>query len=208
MAFLNDKRKGQSLIEILVAIGVGVVMLVGAITALTPAIKSQTDANKSQVGAALGAELLDNARVFAEANWHNIDTLTASSSVKYYLKATTSPFTFATGTQTITASSSTFYRDFFLSDVYRNPANDLIALSGTLDPSTRLLTVEYWWGSVTPKTISTYVTRYRNSALLQTDWSGGANTNGPASTTLANKFATSSGIDFTTTTGAIRIQGL
>lgn len=207
MAPSSNKRQGQSLIEILVAIGVGTIMLVGAITALTPAIKSQTDVNKSQVGAALGAELLDEVRIFAEASWHNIDGLTASSSVKYYLNATTSPFTLATGTEVITAASSTFYRDFYLTNVARDPVTYMIG-PGTIDPSTRLVTVEYWWGSVVPKTISTFLTRYQDVATLQTDWSGGAGVNGPASTTLANKFATSSNIDFSTTTGAIRISGI
>lgn len=208
MVFSNDKRNGQSLIEILVALGVGTIMFVGSITALSPAIKSQTDANRSQVGAALGVKLLDEVRVFGEASWRNIDSLSTGSSTKYYLNATSSPFTIATGTESIMAASSTFSRDFYMTNVYRDSATGLIAQSGTLDPSTRLLTVEYWWGSITPKTLSTYLTRYQNSATWQTDWAGGGNVNGPASSTLGNKFATSSSIDYATTTGSIRITGL
>ncbi len=96
-----QKQSGQSLIEILVAIGVGVIMLVGAVTALTPAIKSLSDVSKTQGAAAISKELLDNLRIFVEANWHNIDTL--STSTKYFLNTATSTFAVATGTEAIIA---------------------------------------------------------------------------------------------------------
>lgn len=99
------KKSGQSLIEILVAIGVGVIMLVGAVTALTPAIKSLSDVSRTQGAASASKELLDNLRIFADANWHNIDTL--STSTKYFLNTATSTFTVATGTEGIVADGIT-----------------------------------------------------------------------------------------------------
>lgn len=93
------------MIEILVAIGVGVIMLVGAVTALTPAIKSLADVSKTQGAASVSKELLDNLRIFADANWHNIDTL--STSTKYFLNTATSTFTVATGTEGIIADGIT-----------------------------------------------------------------------------------------------------
>ncbi len=100
-----QKQSGQSLIEILVAIGVGVIMLVGAVTALTPAIKSLSDVSKTQGAAAISKELLDNLRIFVEANWHNIDTL--STSTKYFLNTATSTFAVATGTETVISDGIT-----------------------------------------------------------------------------------------------------
>lgn len=207
MSFNSKKKGGQSLIEILVAVGVGTIMLLGAITAFSPAIKSQTDVNRGQVGAALGAELLNNVRVFAEANWHNVDSLSTGTSTKFYLNATSSPFTIANGTETILTASTTFYRDFYLTGVKRN-GSGFIAGSGTTDPSTLLLVVEYWWLNISPKVMSTYITRRSDRTVWQTDWSGGGNVNGPASSTFGNKFATSSNTDYATTTGSIRITGL
>jgi len=99
------KKSGQSLIEILVAIGVGVIMLVGAVTALTPAIKSLSDVSRTQGAASASKELLDNLRIFADANWHNIDTL--STSTKYFLNTATSTFVVATGTEGIIADGIT-----------------------------------------------------------------------------------------------------
>ena len=100
-----QKKSGQSLVEILVAIGVGVIMLVGAITALAPAIKSLTDVSKTQGSTAISKELLDNLRIFAETNWHNIDTL--STSTKYFLNTATSTFVAATGTEAVIADGIT-----------------------------------------------------------------------------------------------------
>lgn len=223
MGFKNDNKNGQSLIEILVALGVGTIMLVGAITAFAPAIKSQSDVNRGQVGTALAVELMDNVRVFAEANWHNIDSIDVYDGgcsridcidqYAHYLNTATSPFSIApsvaTGTEIILTASTTFYRDFYLTKVNRDTSGSIVGFGvGANDPSTRLLTVEYWWGSVSKKEISTYLTRYSDRTLRQTDWSGGGNVNGPASTTLGNKFATSSGIDYSTSTGSIRIFGL
>ncbi len=93
------------MIEILVAIGVGVIMLVGAVTALVPAIKSLSDISRTQGSASASKELLDNVRIFAESNWHNIDTL--STSQKYFLNTATSTFAVATGTETVISDGIT-----------------------------------------------------------------------------------------------------
>lgn len=410
------QRKGQSLIEILVAIGVGVIMLVGAITALVPVIKSSSDVNRSQIGAALAKELLDNIRVFAEGSWHNIDTLATTSANKYFLSTATSSFQgissypsdvgsgidsiltdgFPTGTigywkmndalngaspidfsgyrnillasaswpvstsgkygngfyfdggshylytsgslpgstsytfiawvktsststpifsnkrgggtlvigvdatgkeysvdsgcssstitgsmindnafhqlvyvrdgsaniknlyldGTLTASSTStgcsainnvfdiahdatpntyftgvldearifgralsgseisaiynavpFYRDFYVDDVYRDSGGNIVTVGGGLDPSTKKITVEYYWGQIIPKTLSIYLTRSADTSLWQTDWSAGATASGTTSV-IGNRFTTSSNIDYTTSTGAIRIFSL
>lgn len=405
-------KNGQSLIEILVAIGVGTIMLLGAITALAPVIKSQTDVNRGQVGATLGKELLDNVRIFAESNWHNLDSLATTSANKYFITAATSSMWSATGTEAVLSgppasdfigywkfdeatgtvvsdfsgngntgtaygtsvvsgkagnarsfngasdyidlgnnplyssdvqtvsfwlmnkgtnktaylldrsnnvdiwgyhgivysggnlmvtensnggehqtaitygnlnsgshltfvydwpkvyfylngdlyttltftnhfdtgstykttigrsgeyanyffdgaidelriynrafsasevksiyNATTFYRDFYVDNVYRDSGGNIVNVGGGLDPSTRKVTVEYYWGSMTPKTLFVYLTRFGNRTLWQTDWSGGAGANGPASST-GNSFSTSSGIDVSTSTGSIRINGL
>jgi type II secretory pathway pseudopilin PulG len=411
-------KYGQSLIEILVAVGVGTIMLLGAITALSPVIKSSTDANRSQVGAVLGKELLDNVRVFSQADWHNVSSLATSSANKYYLAQSTSgyvgainftsdvglgvdsvlmdgsptgtvgywkmndvdlensypldsggwrnvlfrqglptsvsgkygkgfhfeggaflytsmslpststsytfmawvktastsvpilsnrawggslffgidsegreyvddsacssavatgtvvnddsfhflvyarngsenaralyvdgalvksdsvtgcsaidkvldigrdtpPATYFTGTldevrafsRALSAAeiqniykAQDFYRYFYVNDVYRddNGTIKLVRNVEPYDPSTKHIIVEYYWGNVPEKSLSIYLTRFANRTLWQTDWSGGAGVDGPASTTR-DAFSTSSGIDFATTSGSIRIEGL
>ncbi|TSC60128.1 MAG: putative transmembrane protein [Parcubacteria group bacterium LiPW_15] len=411
---MRDYRSGQSLIEILVAVGVGTIMLLGAITALAPVIKSSTDVNRSQIGAALGKELIDNLKVFTEANWHNLDSLATTSANKYFLVISTSSMQSVTGTEVVpsgapgadlvgywkldegaaltaadssgkghsgtvygtvatsgfagnarffagagnyidmgslnhlsgnnftvsfwaktsstsdyssfidssiggasnqirfylgyyyssvprvaillgngttfntldtgytippgiwvhyavtvsstqvifyvdgkqygsatttsltlaegdwkianglggtgwfngwmddvriynhalsaseiqtTFNATNFFRYFYVDDVHRDSSGNMVASGGGLDPSTKKITVEYYWGVVAPKALTVYLTRSGNRTLWQTDWTGGAGVNGPASTT-GSTFSTSSAINFATSSGSIRIDGL
>jgi hypothetical protein len=104
-------------------------------------------------------------------------------------------------------NSIAFHRYFYIDNVYRNPDGSLAESGGGLDPSTKKITVEYYWGAVAPKVLTVYLTRSANRTLWQTDWSGGAGVDGPASST-GGTFSTSSGIDFATSTGSIRIEDL
>ncbi len=206
-------REGQSLIEIVIAVAVGAILVVGAATIVSPVLKSSTEVKNAQTSAALGKELLENVRSFAEGSWHNIDFLATSSANKYWLIASTSPFTATTtggGIETVTISSSSYTRYFYLDDVYRagDTGTKIVSSGGTLDPSTKKLTVVYTWGQTKGQnTLVTYLTRFKTNIWWQTDWSGGANVAGPVTTSSGNQFATSSGVNFNNP-GTICITGL
>ncbi|MDP3948951.1 MAG: prepilin-type N-terminal cleavage/methylation domain-containing protein, partial [bacterium] len=99
----HSDNKGQSLIEILVALAVGTILIIAAISVIAPALRANSQADKVQVASALGKELLENVRVFSEANWYNISSLATSSANKYFLVSVSSPFVAATGTEGILA---------------------------------------------------------------------------------------------------------
>ncbi len=208
-------RAGQSIIELLVAIGVGTLLIVGAIAIISPAIKTQGDTTRLQVAAGLGKQLLDNTRVLAEADWHNLDALSTSTANHYYLVASTSPYTVATGTESVAVATTTYTRYFYLEDVYRSASTNRIDAGGMVyDPSTKKITVVYGWGNIT-NAISSYVARTNDNVFSQTDWSGGANQDGPLTVTTTNtKFSTSTNIGYVTSTasptstaGSLVIQG-
>ncbi len=92
-------RRGQSLIEILIAVAVGAILVVGTLSIIAPTLKTSGDATRVQVASALGKELLDNARVMFEGNWHIMDNMSTSSANRYFLNSSASPFGFATGTE-------------------------------------------------------------------------------------------------------------
>lgn len=204
--------RGQSLVEILVSITVGVIMIVGAIAIIAPALKINTDVNRAQVGAALAKELLDNVRAGTEANWHLIDTLATTSANLYYVMGT-SPFTIATGTESIAIATTTYTRAFYVDNVCRNVG---FKISGTgncggdvYDPTTKLITVRYVVPTNLTRTMSLYITRSSDRIFDQTDWSGGQNndTIPYTSTNTRNFYTTSTNINFTTSTGSMVIQG-
>ncbi len=55
----------------------------------------------------MSKELMDNARTWGEANWHNIDTLATTSVSKYFLATFGSPFRAATGTEGVLSEAAT-----------------------------------------------------------------------------------------------------
>ncbi len=104
---LVSGKRGQSLFEILIALTVGIVLIAGSVTIIIPALRANTNADRVQVSSALGKELLENARAFAEADWHNISNLATSSANKYFLVTVRSPFIAVTGTEGIAADGLT-----------------------------------------------------------------------------------------------------
>lgn len=200
-------RSGQTLTEILVAVAVGTIMILGAIMVIAPALKGNTLAAQTQIGIGLGKELMDNVRAFSESDWHNIYDLSKGSGNKYYLNSTSSPFTVATGTQSIVVATTTYSRYFYVDNVSRDAGGAIVQVGGTNDPSTQKLTVIYSWPQSSSRVLSEYLTRFGNQSYTQSDWSAGPIYDQITSTTV-NTFASSTGIDYSTTTGSIRIQGI
>ena len=209
MRVVRNFCSGQSLIEVLVAISIGIILIVGAVTAISPSLRIGSDIRNAQVVGALAKELADNVRVIADRDWHIIDGLATTSANRYYVVASTSPFTVATGTESILVSTSTYARYFYVDDVKRNTSGKIDESGMIRDPSTKRITIVYAWPPLSASsTIVAYVTRHENRIVWQTDWSRGPNQDGPYyATTSAPGFSSSSNIDYTTSTGSIVIQG-
>jgi len=194
-------NKGQSLAEILVALAVGIIFVLGAMIVAQSSLKMGKDTEKIQTSAFLARELLDKIKVFADSDWHNIYNLATTSANHYYLIG----FTATSGDETIIVGTTTYTRYFYVEDVYRNGSGN-ISQSGTLDPSTKKVTVGVRWTGSNDRFISTYLTRSKNNIFVQTDWTGGGGQLGPITSTN-NKFDTSTpNIDFSTTTGSIKLR--
>ncbi|MDP2598659.1 MAG: prepilin-type N-terminal cleavage/methylation domain-containing protein [Candidatus Liptonbacteria bacterium] len=190
-------RRGQSLVEVLVAAAVGALLVIAAAGVIAPALRANSTAGRVQVSAALAKELSDNIRVWSEGDWHNIFSLATSSANTYYLNTTSSPFTTSTGVEVITVATSTYSRYFFVDDVQRDSNGAAVSSGGSNDPSTKQVTVGYNWPQGVTTTFSFYVSRYRNNILDQTDWSGGSGQSSPLTSTR-NLFASSTSIKFLT----------
>jgi type II secretory pathway pseudopilin PulG len=199
-------RSGQSLIEILIATGVGVLLIVAAVVVIAPALRSNTQAGKVQAGAALAKELMDSVTVWSGANWANLYSLPKGSSNLYYLQTTSSPFAVATGSEAVAVASTTYTRSFYAENVSRDSSGKIVASGGVNDPSTQKVTVLYSWPQSAARTMVSYLTRSRDNVIWQSDWSGGSGQEGPL-TAANSSFASSSNID-TVNTGYIKINGI
>lgn len=107
---------------------------------------------------------------------------------------------------TLGQSSLIYGRSFSLSDVYRDASGNIVTSGGIYDPSTKLVTVSYGWPRGPSYTVSAYVVRGRNKVLVQNDWSGGPGVTSTAQTSTNNQFASSTGIDYSSSTGKIQVS--
>lgn len=202
-------RRGQSIIELVIAMAIGVILLVGGVSIVVPILNISSNAARIQTASALGRELLENARLMAAADWHSLEGLSTSSASRYYVNASSSPFTFATGTESVIVSTTTYTRWFYLDDVYRRASPPFEpGVDDSYDPSTKKITVVYTWPQNASNTISSYLTRSSDEVMFMSDWTGGGGQEGPfTSTSTMDGFSTSSNVDHVGTPGSIVIMG-
>lgn len=183
-------------------------MVIAAAGVIAPALRINTQTTRAETGVALAKELLDNVRVWAEGDWHRVAALATSSVNHYYLITTSSPFASSTGNETVTVATTTYTRYFYLDEVYRGAGasgDEIETSGGSVDPSTKEVTVAYSWPNSATNTIYEYITRNRDYVFAQTDWSGGSGQGGPVTSTNS-LFSTSTNIDYTTLTGSISVK--
>ncbi len=200
-------QKGQSLIEIFVALGISVLMIGGMAGAFSVIFRANDFAEKSRNAVILNDGLAELARSFADGNWPGLYNLSHGSGNRYYLINSGGTIAAQSGTEALTIGSFDYARSFYADNVSRDGGGNIEAVYNPVndDSSTQKITVETNYSiSGASRTSSAwfYVTRMRNFVLDQTDWSGGAGQAGPIDA-LNNRFSSSASVDFTTTPGSI-----
>lgn len=217
-------QSGQALLEVLIGLAVAAILIGGATAGIVMVLHSNVETKSFQVASSLGQKLIDDVKTVAEAKWYDIYSLTKGSSGQYYVAASGTTLIVLSGATTTTVGNITYTQFFFVGNVNRtscgtastteSSATTCTSWPGgesdiTEDPSTQKITSKVQWpssGRTLEVTLSTYLTRWRNSVSQQTDWSGGSGQDGPISEFNKN-YATSSNIDYSSSTGAIIIQG-
>jgi hypothetical protein len=97
-------RSGQSLVEVLVGMALGIFLIMGGVGLIVPSMNTNTQVINIQRGATLAKELLDNVRAWSEGSWKNVFILATGTANSYYLNTLQSPFTVATGTEFVTGN--------------------------------------------------------------------------------------------------------
>lgn len=216
-SFSRSARKGQSLIEILVGIAILSIFLTGATLMMINILKIGKINRSAQTAQDLASELLDNIRAINTANWQNIYSQSPKGiNATYYATTTINGLAIASGTELLTVDNIDFTRYFYIENVCRDNngvgsfvgvSNDTTCAGGSSeDPSTQRVTVKVTWpDSTSGKTLAEFITRFKNAVTQQSSWQGG-----PVSDAVAivatTTFASSSNIDFSSSTGAIQIQ--
>lgn len=213
MVELNFKNKsGQSLIEILIAMAVGTITILAAVTVLTLMLRVGKQDVSFQTAAFLEQEVVDNLLVTAERDWQEVAE--TSDNKKYYLKITETKgvFEIVEGTKTVAIDDVdyTYYIEF---DEVNRSSSGAISSSGSKDPSTRRVELLVTWkfqGDDEISTVTKYITRSKNEVFRQTNWSGGPTkaTSDETVDAITHRFYESEGLDFVFQPGLLKIEDI
>ena len=205
----ESRKKGQALIEILIGLAVAGTLIGAATTALVAILRSGLETKNFQIASSLGQELMDNVKTVAEADWHNIYNLSKGQNTQYRAMASGTASIIFSGVATSTVGNITYTKFFSIDNVKRLSGIISVDFLAVDDPSTQKIVSHIQWPSASrtaEAVLTVYLSRWRNLISRQTDWSGGSGQAGPVPE-LNKKFASSTDIDYSSSTGSIIIQG-
>lgn len=206
-------NKGQSLIELLIAIALAVVIIVGAMRLLQFLIRVNAYDPVIQAGALLAHDGIQSVVATAQGSWTAIASTTADA--RYHLATSTNGFVVVSGDELKIVNAIAYTRYFTIHSVMRDGMDGIVASGGVDDSSTKKIAVTVSWsyqGKPYSAMLEQYVTRTRNEVLSQTDWVGGPScaddpviVGGGANNRFCNVL--SGAVDYQSQPGLIKIQG-
>ena len=209
-SILNTKHRGQSLLEALLSIALGVLLIGSSVGLIGISLKSFNSVKQHLQANTLLRQASEVIISLARDNWHFDTGFNCDSTIGCQIKAssTSTTWTILVDKATSTIDNIPYKQYFRVYNVFRDATSSNISISGTIDDlSTRKITIflEYGNNYVSSSSLSFYLTRsYNNQVFRQTDWSGGPVQPGPISNP-GNKFATSTNINCTSTTDQITL---
>lgn len=159
-------QRGQTLIEVVVALGVLSAISVVVLGMLVEAEIINLTSRQRVEADLMSDELIERARASREELWQ------ASSDTHYYFSQTEDGWQLTQGEETL----GNFTRYLEVENVKRDDQGD-ISTSGTVDPATLKIISHVSWQYKISRTVNhqTILTRHvSNQAWIQTDWSGGS----------------------------------
>lgn len=167
-------HSGQSLVELLIAIGLAAIILPALITAFVSSFEGKVQTEKRLEATTLLKETQEIVRSVREKGWS-----TFAVNGTYHPTLSGSTWSLTSGTTTVNG----FIQSIVISDVSRDDTtNAIVTTGGTVDPSTKKVDITISWTEPIANQVAStsYVTRYlENDAYLettQTDFNGGTKT--------------------------------
>ncbi|MBI2611958.1 hypothetical protein HYW54_04425 [Candidatus Gottesmanbacteria bacterium] len=154
---------GQSLVELLLAMGLAAILLPALLTGLISSREGKAQQNQRVEAVSLLNEAVEATRSVKEKGWGNIAT---SGLFHPEIDPLDSSWLLVAAEESI----SNFTRSISISDVYRDQSGNIVTTGGTLDPSTKKATITVSWASPLPSQISStlYLARLDNLSLVHT----------------------------------------
>lgn len=186
--FLNKYfEKGQSVIELLIAIGLSAILLPALITGLYTTNNSKAQNEQRTQAQTLLKQTDEAVRAVREAGWSSF-----AVNGTYHPVVSGNTWSLSSGSTT----TNGFTQSVSISDVQRNSSGAIVTSGGTVDPSTKQVVDTISWVLPYPSSIQNtlYFSRYLNNVAYaqttQADFTAGILTNTQATSsgtiTLAN----------------------
>jgi len=210
--------KGQSLVEILISIGIIAIVGASITGAIATMMRVNLETKNAQVASGLIKRIMDEAKGLAESDWSKIYNLSPKGAgSQFYPTASGTTLTILSGATTTIIEAKEFTYWFSVENVNRTKCGlgDITALATTScpttegaseseiyeDPFTQKITGYVSWQPGSHQITATqYISRKRNLSFLQTDWSGDYGQEIFATTTsgaiVNNKFSTSTNVSY------------
>ncbi len=159
--YLVKKQFGQTLVELLIAIGLTAILIPALLGAFAIARGGRAQLQQRTQALEYLQEAQEAVRIIDNNNWTNL----ADGTFHPVISGTT--WALAAGSESI---GTYFTRQIVIGDVYRDTNGNIATSGGTLDPSTKMITVSVSWNVPFATTVSSisYLTRHKNISQIQT----------------------------------------
>jgi len=198
-----DRSRGQSLVEILLAVAIGVILIGSSSFLIGVSLRSYNNIRQHLQANTLIREEAEAIQALARNTWHSIYSLNKESD--YQISLSENTWAISTG-QEIGVINDVPYKRYFQAYNVNRDVSGNISESGTNDPNTQKIIIFLDYGNdyINSSSASFYLIRSANNQTFhQTDWSGGSGQAGPIPNS-GNLFdSTDSNINYASTTGSI-----
>lgn len=177
--------KGQSLVELLITIGIAAVIFPAVLTGIIASRNGKAQAYQRTEAVAILKQTQEIIRIIRENSWATFAT--SSASTIYHPVSSGNTWYLASGSGDVVNGIT---RQIVINNVYRDAStNAIVSNGGILDPSTKKIVTTASWGSLLGSSISmtSYITRYLNNLTRVdttfSDFSSGNNSGTTVATT-------------------------
>lgn len=161
--FFKDwkSQKGQSLVELLIAIGLATLILPALMTGLSAGRGGRAQQEQRLEASSYLRETQEAVRSIAQRGWVNIQT-----NGTYHPIISNGKFVFSPGTKT----TDGFLVSVVVSDTYRDSSGVIVSIPGVIDPSTKKVVTTVSWNTpyISSVNATSYYTRYKNDITSDT----------------------------------------
>ena len=156
------RNKGQTLIELLITIGLSAILIPALLVGFSVARSGRAQQEQRLQATSYLKETQEAVRIIDSNNWDNLVDGT------YHPIVSGSTWALASGSENI--SGFGFTRQIVISDVFRDASGNIVANGGTLDPSTKQIVISVSWTNpiVSSVLATSYLTRHKNLSHIET----------------------------------------